>query len=73
MTEETKMNTESVVFEPVKNAPIQKEDTNRCELCEIYTTPNETTIAAMEELNHGGLQRFSSVTELLADLNSDIE
>lgn len=33
--------------------------------------PNQGTIAAMEEGRLGGLRRFSSVAELMADLNED--
>lgn len=33
--------------------------------------PNETTIAAMKEARKGGLPRFNSVEELMADLHAD--
>ena len=33
--------------------------------------PNATTIAAMKEARRGGLASFSSVKDLMADLNED--
>ena len=33
--------------------------------------PNETTLAAIEELNRGGGHEFSSIAELMADLDED--
>ena len=33
--------------------------------------PNASTAAAMEEARHGGLKSFSSVDELMADLNAE--
>ena len=32
--------------------------------------PNKETLAAMEELERGGVKSFSSVAELMADLNA---
>ena len=34
-------------------------------------TPNETTIAAMMEARAGGLQKFATVADLMADLHAD--
>jgi len=33
--------------------------------------PNKETLAAMEELEHGGGKSFSSVADLMADLNAE--
>jgi len=33
--------------------------------------PNETTIAAMQEVRAGKVKRFASVEDLMADLNAD--
>lgn len=33
--------------------------------------PNETTLAAVREARAGGLKRFSSVAELMADIDED--
>ncbi len=37
------------------------------------TLPNATTAAAMQEARKGGLPRFSTVPDLVADLNSQSE
>ena len=37
----------------------------------VFALPNATTIAAMKEARRGGLASFSSVKDLMADLNED--
>jgi len=64
MGKEEKMNTA-----PTSNQEKSANSTApKCHLCLEFHEPNQTTIAAMEEVRRGGLEKFETIEELMADL-----
>lgn len=54
-----------------KNSKAPVSDSYDCPLCKIYHTPNETTLAAIRELEEGRGHRVNSVEELMEQLHAD--
>lgn len=65
----------SEIYEMIMQLPVEKSKQAVSYVELLYANekfePNQETIDAMNEVKRGGLRKFNSIEELMADLNAD--